>query len=78
MDTLYSRGSGSMWPLRVYRTWRWLRSLVGCHGCRGRAARHPGGGVEASNGDFQFMGFRNNDLEPDAHFPFRGVIGAPV
>src|SRR5262249_39727960 len=37
--------------------------LVGCHGCRGTAAGHPVGGVEASNGDFQFMGFRNNDLE---------------
>jgi hypothetical protein len=35
-------------------------------------------GVEASNADFQFMGFRNNGLEADAHFPFRGVIGAPV
>jgi hypothetical protein len=46
------------------------------------AARQRGihlAGVEASNDHFQFMvkHFRNNGLEPDAHFLFRGVIEAP-
>jgi hypothetical protein len=46
------------------------------------AARQRGiqlAGVEASDEHFQFMvqHFRNNGLEPDAHFLFRGVIEAP-